>query len=93
MVNPAMPGPSPSEHVPAHVRHAFGNVHDDTLASVTPATDGSLIAVRVLTTGDVNLLAYAAATVAGAAWTRASRARRLSDEQRAMASTLAVSGT
>ena len=35
VVNPAMPAPSPSEHVPRHVRHAFWNVDDDTLATVT----------------------------------------------------------
>ena len=89
VVHPAMPGPSPSHRLPAHLRHAFWNVDEDTLTRVTPATDGSFIAVRALTTGDVNLLAYAAATVPASAWTRAGLARGLTDEQRALASSLA----
>ena len=93
VVHPAMPGPSPSHRLPAHLRHAFWNVDEDTLTRVTPATDGSFIAVRALTTGDVNLLAYAAATVPASAWTRAGLARGLTDEQRALASSLAGSGT
>lgn len=89
VVNPVMPVPSPSERVPAHVRHAFWNVDDDVLAGVTPATDGPFIAARALTTGDLDLLAFAAATVPRAAWTQAGRARGLTSEQRTLAHNLA----
>jgi DNA-binding MarR family transcriptional regulator len=89
----ARPGPSPVEPVPAHVRHAFWNVGDDTLSRVTPVTDGPFIATRALTTGDPDLLAYAAATVDPASWRRASRARGLADEQRALAASLAGART
>ena len=93
VVNPAMPAPSPSEHVPRHVRHAFWNVDDDTLATVTPVTNGSFIAARALTTGDANLLAYAAATVSSAAWTLAGLGRGLTNGQRALANSLAAKGS
>lgn len=86
---PARPGPSRSQPVPAHVRHAFWNVDDDSLSRVTPDTDGPLIATRALTTGDPDLLAYAAATVDPASWKRAGRARGLADDQRALAASLA----
>ena len=88
-VPPARPGPSPSERVPAHLWHAFWNVDDDALSRVTAAADGQFIATRALTTGDLDLLAYAAATVAPASWKRAGQARGLTGEQRALASSLA----
>ena len=86
---PATSQLSASVPIPAHVRHAFWNVDDVTLAGITPAEDGPFIASRALATEDPDLLAFAVATVPRSAWTSAGRSRGLTDEQRAFASNLA----
>jgi hypothetical protein len=83
------PGPSARAPLPAHVRHAFWNVDDATLARLTPAQDGPYIAARALTTGDPDLIAYATATLTSEAWARAARTRGLTAGQRALAHNLA----
>lgn len=82
---PTVAGPSATDPMPRSLQHAFWNVSDTTYATLTPATDGSFIATRALTTLDPNLLAYAAATVAPSDWDRATRTRGLSPTDREFA--------
>lgn len=91
--DPDTSGDAANDPIPAHLRHAFWNVDDATLARLTPAQDGPFIAARALTTGDPDLIAYATATLPASAWARAERTRGLAPDQRAMAHNLATTSS
>ena len=84
-VQVALSSPDPRAPLPPHLRHAFWNVDDSIYAELTPATHGSYIASRALSTGDPELIEYATSTVAPADWRISARMRGLTVEQRALA--------
>jgi hypothetical protein len=72
--------------VPARLAHLFWNADRDAL---NVDQHGAYIANRLLTTGDLDGLAWGTATLGARDWERAARDRGLSDRQRALAHNLA----
>lgn len=91
-VAPANRSESAHSGLPSHVRHAFWNVDDRTFRRLDLDTDGPFIAARALTTGDANLMAFAADRLPAQAWGSALHLRGLSPESRQTARNLALAG-
>jgi len=74
--------------LPSRLRHVFWNADPDQL---DVAVDGPYIAQRLLTSGDLDGLAWGARALAADDWKKAGRNRGLSAEQKALARNLAWS--
>ena len=79
-----------TDRPPDRLRHAFWNVPPVTYRTLTVTKDGAFIATRALTTMDLELLGWAAASVPSDAWRRAARTRGLPKAAQRMALNLAA---
>lgn len=77
--------------LPSYLRHAFWNVGDTMYRILDTRTDGTYIADRALTTGDPNLLSFAASHLDSEAWHAAARARGRTAPDQRLAENLAES--
>jgi hypothetical protein len=77
----ALPKPAPASRVPASLRYAFWNADEETFRNLSPVRDGTYIAYRALTSGDPDLLAFAADQVPRTAWEAVAGRRGLTAEQ------------
>jgi DNA-binding Lrp family transcriptional regulator len=76
----------PAQTVPYYLRHLFWNTAESQLNVTTSAP---FIATRLLTTGDLDGLAWGATHLPPAAWEHAARSRGISPRDRALARNLA----
>ena len=79
-----------TDRPPDRLRHAFWNVPPVTYRTLTVTKDGAFIATRALTTMDLELLGWAAASVPSDAWRRAAGTRGLPKAAQRMALNLAA---
>jgi hypothetical protein len=83
---PPLPERAPAQTVPYYLRHLFWNTAKSQL---DVATSAPFIAKRLLSTGDLDGLAWGATHLPQQAWERAARSRGLSPRDRALAHNLA----
>jgi hypothetical protein len=83
---PAIPEPTRPKRLPARLRHLFWNADPGRLDL---SSHGSYIAERLLSTEDLDGLAWGLRALAARDWEQAARNRGLSAEQRALARNLA----
>src|SRR5699024_5725281 len=57
-VMPPMPAPGDRQRVPAHLRHAFWNIDEDTFRSLRTDSDGAFLAARAISSREPELLAW-----------------------------------
>lgn len=88
-VRPPIENTPPSGRVPGYLRHAFWNVDDTTFQHLNLSSDGAFIAARALTTGDPNLLSFAASHLKPAVWATVTNLRGLTPETSQTARNLA----
>lgn len=83
---PPLPERVPAQTVPFYLRHLFWNTAKSQL---DVATSAPFIAKRLLSTGDLDGLAWGATHLPPQAWERAARSRGISPRDRALAHNLA----
>jgi DNA-binding Lrp family transcriptional regulator len=83
---PPLPAQVPAQTVPYYLRHLFWNTTESQLDVTTSAP---FIAMRLLSTGDLDGLAWGATHLPPEAWERAARSRGISPRDRALARNLA----
>jgi DNA-binding transcriptional ArsR family regulator len=83
---PPLPEQVPAQTVPYYLRHLFWNTAKSQLDVTTSAP---FIAKRLLSTGDLDGLAWGATRLPPEAWERAARSRGISPRDRALARNLA----
>lgn len=83
---PPIPAQLPAETVPYYLRHLFWNTAQSQLDVTASA---AFIARRLLSTGDLDGLAWGATHLPPQAWERAARSRETSPRDRALARNLA----
>jgi hypothetical protein len=83
---PPLPEQVPAQTVPYYLRHLFWNTAKSQLNVTTSAP---FIAKRLLSTGDLDGLAWGATHLPPEAWERAARSRGISPKDRALAHNLA----
>jgi hypothetical protein len=83
---PPLPEQVSAQTVPYYLRHLFWNA---ATSQLDVATSAPFIAKRLLSTGDLDGLAWGATHLPPEAWDRAARSREISPRDRALANNLA----